>query len=118
MQTKSFSYTIALGVGLLFSGCRGDKEPDAYGNFEAEEVVVSAQASGQLQSFALAEGAQVLRGAVVGLVDTTQLGLERQQISLQREATVTKVLEVDRQIAVLDVQRELALRAYERTKRL
>lgn len=108
------------GIVLLaaLAGCNRDSEPDAYGNFEANEVVVSSQASGQLQSFTPAEGMQLARGAVAGLVDTTQLGLERQQIVAQREASSSRVTEVDRQIAVLEVQRDLARRAYERTKRL
>jgi HlyD family secretion protein len=111
---------VAAGTMLLaaLAACNGDTEPDAYGNFEANEVVVSSQASGQLQSFAPAEGMELARGAVVGLVDTTQLGLERQQIVAQREASVARVTEVDRQIGVLEVQRDLARRAYERTKRL
>ncbi len=103
---------------LALAACGGDAEPDAYGNFEANEVVVSAQASGQLQSFTITEGMQVTRGAVVGLVDTTQLALEREQIIAQREATAARVTEVTRQIGVLDVQRDLAQRAYDRTKRL
>lgn len=111
--------TPALILALFaLAGCGGDAEPDAYGNFEANEVVVSAQAGGQLRSFTLVEGMQVPRGAVVGLVDTTQLALERQQIVAQREATSARVTEVDRQIAVLEVQRDLAQRAYDRTKRL
>lgn len=106
----------ALACALL--GCRRDAEPDAYGNFEATEVVVSAQASGQLRSFTPAEGMQLARGAEVGLVDTTQLALERSQIVAQRDATGARVLEAERQIAVLAVQRELAQRVYERTRRL
>lgn len=110
----------AAGTVLLaaLAACNGDSEPDAYGNFEANEVVVSSQANGQLQSFTPAEGVQLARGAVVGLVDTTQLSLERQNIVAQREASSARVTEVDRQIGVLEVQRDLARRGYERTKRL
>jgi len=109
-----------LAVAVLTSGaaCGGDADPDAYGNFEANEVVVSSQANGQLESFTPVEGQPLERGAVVGLVDTTQLALERQQIVAQREATAARVTEVERQIGVLEVQRELARRSYERTRRL
>ena len=46
-------------VALLVSGalaCGGDGEPDAYGNFEATEVVVAAQTSGPVQRFLVSEG--------------------------------------------------------------
>jgi len=84
MGTRQLRAAAVLAFAL--GACGRDADPDAYGNFEANEVVVSAQASGQLQSFTPAEGMQLARDAIVGLVDTTQLGLERQQIVAQREA--------------------------------
>ena len=102
----------------LCAACGNDSEPDAYGNFEANEVVVSAEAAGQLRTFALAEGEQIAAGAVVGLVDTSQLAFERAQLAAQRASTEARVVEADRQIAVLEAQREVAARAYERTQRL
>lgn len=109
--------SLLIAVAVL-TACGRAPDADAYGNFEAEEVVVSSQASGQLESFTPVEGAELARGAVVGQVDTTQLALERAGLSAQREATVARVTEADRQIAVLEVQRDIARRAYERTRRL
>ena len=118
MRAPTWSFAALASAAVLLSACGGGPEPDAYGNFEAEEVVVSAQASGQLQSFIPREGMELARGAVVGLVDTTQLALERMQLAAQREATISRATEADRQIAVLEVQRDIARRAYERTRRL
>lgn len=98
--------------------CRGGSEPDAYGNFEADEVSVSAQTSGQLISFTPVEGAHLAAGAVVGLVDTTQLALERAQMIAQREATSARVAEAGNQIGVYQTQLAIAQRNYERTGRL
>ena len=103
---------------VLASACNRDGEPDAYGTFEANEVVVSAQTTGQLLTFTPVEGAQIARGAVVAIVDTTQLSLEREQVVAQRQATGSRGTEVSRQISVLDVQRQIASRIYERTRRL
>jgi HlyD family secretion protein len=100
------------------AACGGDDDPDAYGNFEANEVVVSSQTNGQLQMFTPVEGAVLDAGAVVGIVDTTQLGLELAQIAAQSASSNARVVEADRQIGVLEVQRDLARRAYERTRRL
>lgn len=109
-------------VGGMFAalvwGCAGDREPDAYGNFEANEVVVSSQTNGQLQMFTPIEGAELDAGAVVAVVDTTQLRLELVQMAAQSAATNARVVEAERQISVLTVQRDLARRAYERTRRL
>lgn len=104
-------------AGALLA-CGGDDEPDAYGNFEANEVAVSALANGQLENFTPHEGALLAAGAVVGFVDTTQLVLEREQLAAQSAASNARVVEADRQIGVLTVQRDLARRTYERTRRL
>ena len=103
---------------VLLAACNRARQPDAYGTFEANEVVVSTLATGQLVSFTPAEGIRLGRGAVVGLVDTTQLALQRQQLVAQREATAAQASEVGHQISVLEVQRTIALRTYERTRRL
>jgi HlyD family secretion protein len=103
---------------LLLSACDGGPEPDAYGNFEAIEVVVSAQTSGQLHRFTPVEGMRLERGAVVALVDTTQLALERRKLAAQRAAVGARRTEVGEQLKVLAVQHEIARRGYERTRRL
>ena len=105
-------------VAAFSAGCNRAHKPDAYGTFEANEVVVSAQTSGQLLTFTPVEGTQLARGAIVGLVDTAQLALQREQIAATGEATRARTDEATRQIGVFEVQRAIALRAYERTRRL
>ena len=107
-------------AALIFTvaACRHAPQPDAYGNFEATEVVVSAQTNGQVERFTPVEGTHIERGVIVALIDTTQLALERQQLLAQRSATGARGNEVSEQLRVLEVQREIAQRAYERTKRL
>lgn len=100
------------------AACNRGRQPDAYGTFEATEVVVSTLATGELLSFTPTEGSKLSRGALVGLVDTTQLALQRQQLIAQREATQSRVTEAGQQINVLEVQRAVAQRTYERTLRL
>ncbi|MDQ6828804.1 MAG: HlyD family efflux transporter periplasmic adaptor subunit, partial [Gemmatimonadota bacterium] len=51
-------------------------------------------------------------------IDTTHLALERRQIRAQRDAAGARSTEATRQIGVLAVQRDVALRAFERTQRL
>ena len=117
MQSRTLSLVPIL-VAALLGACHRTKAPDAYGNFEATEVVVSAQTSGQIQQFTPIEGMRLERGAVVAVIDTTQLALERQQISAQKAAAGSRGTEVSAQLRVLEVQRDIAERAYERTRRL
>ncbi|HWE43205.1 MAG TPA: efflux RND transporter periplasmic adaptor subunit [Gemmatimonadaceae bacterium] len=114
-----------IGTALLLAtqattlaGCDRAAKPDAYGNFEATEVVVSAQTSGQLQRFTAVEGARIERGTVVALVDTTQLALQRTQSVAQRAAATSRGAEVAAQLRALEAQREIAQRAFERAQRL
>ena len=108
----------ALGAAVLLTACGGDPEPDAFGNFEAVEVVVAAQTSGQVREFTPAEGMRLERDAVVALIDTTQLALEQRQLEAQSAAAGARRGEVAQQLEGLTVQREIARRAYERTRRL
>jgi HlyD family secretion protein len=118
-QLSAISYRLSVvTLAAIVTACRDGDEPDAFGNFEATEVVVSPQANGQLLWFSPSEGTAIAAGAVVGVVDTMQLALERDQIIAQRDATGARMAEVNRQIGVLMVQRQIAERTYERTRRL
>ena len=103
---------------VVLSGCNGEPEPDAYGTFEAVDVVVSSQASGQVREFTPEEGMQLALGTVAAVIDTAQLALERQQVMAQRNASSSRGTEVTEQLRVLEVERDIAQRAYERTRRL
>ena len=119
MRTHIFSPRIAIGVLFVCAAaCHRGKDPDAYGNFEADEVSVSAQASGQLTSFTPVEGSTLRVGEVAGVVDTTQLALERAQLVAQQQATAARVGEAGKQIEVYQAQIGIALRNYERMQRL
>jgi HlyD family secretion protein len=109
---------VAASLAAVLVACNGDSDPDAYGNFEATEVVVAAQTSGQIQVFTPVEGMTLAQGDVVALIDTTQLALERAQLEAQRSAVGARRNEASEQLRVLEVQRDIAQRTYERTQRL
>ena len=109
---------LSLILAAVASSCKGNSEPDAYGNFEAEEVVVSAEAGGQLEWFTPIEGMQLAANVTVGLIDSTQTALEVQQMVAQREGIRSRLGEATQNINVLEVQRGIARRNYERTRRL
>jgi HlyD family secretion protein len=109
---------LAASLLLTLGACRGGNQPDAYGNFETTEVVVSAETSGQLLSFKAEEGQTLAAGQLVGIVDTTQLALQQRQLGAQRSGAASRVNEVAQQLDALRVQEVIAGRNYERIKRL
>ena len=138
-EAESLALHMLLLTLCLAGACARPPQPDAYGNVEATEVVVGAEAAGRLVTSAIAEGQTVAAGAVVGEIDATQLNIEREQASAQRGATASRVDEVQRQIDVIEAQRaaaaaqrdaaraqrgalvsqhEIAGRSYDRTSRL
>jgi HlyD family secretion protein len=114
-QSRSLA---SIGITILVIACKGGDEPDAYGNFEADEVTVSSQATGELRSFTPVEGTRLERGAVIGAVDTVQLSLELAQLIAQKRSTGARVSAADEQVRVLEAQVGIAKRAYDRLLRL
>ena len=113
-----FPARVALTALVSLAACGGDAAPDAFGNFEAVEVVVAAQTSGPVERFLVAEGQPVAQGAVAAVMDTTALVLDRQQVAAQRAAVAARLAEVGEQLRVLEVQREISARTFERVQRL
>jgi HlyD family secretion protein len=118
MRSRGTSFRGILIGAIALAACHATKGPDAYGNIEAVEVVVGSQVAGQLQSFTPNEGNMLSAGAVVAVVDSSALVLQLQQAIAQRTAAASHIEEVARQTGVLETQRAIALRAYERIKRL
>lgn len=86
---------VPVGIGFLLgllmlwlAGCSDGPDSDAFGNFEATEITVSAEARGRLLRFAVDAGDQVAEGQVVGMVDTTQLAAQRDALLAQRQNLV------------------------------
>lgn len=108
----------AAAVGLALTACRPMQPPDAYGNIEATEVIVGAEMGGQLQVFTPSEGNRLAAGALAAVVDTSTLVIQLQQAASQRTSAGSRVNEVTQQAGVLEAQRVIAARAYERQRRL
>lgn len=110
-------YTITLAV--LLSSCNGNETlSDAYGNFEATEVLVSAEVSGKLITFTAEEGQRLTHYEEVGLVDTTQLALKKKQLEASRKIIRSRLTGVQRQVAVVEAQLKVAQREKRRIEQL
>jgi HlyD family secretion protein len=100
---------------MVVTGCSsGNGEADAYGNFEAIEYVISAEGTGPILLFSIEEGQSLLKGITVGVIDTVQLDLKRQQMFAQRRLTANKLATIQAQVDVQLEQKKNLLRDFER----
>jgi HlyD family secretion protein len=114
---RSLIYITAI-FPLLY-GCKGNgTEADAYGNFEAVEVIISSEANGKLMAFHLEEGDRLNANQVIGYIDTTQLYLTKKQLEASVEAIKSKIQNVEVQIDVLEKQKDNILREKKRVENL
>ena len=117
---------ILASLALVMASCGEDKKDyDATGTFEATEVTVSAESSGQLISFQVPEGQLLNYGVTVGQIDARQLSLKRAQLATNTEqltatdgqldankrqlvanqqATASKQLDLKKQVAAIRQQ--------------
>lgn len=77
---------------------------DATGVFEATQIDISAEGNGKLLKFDLREGEQLTADSVVGIIDTVQLHLTREQLLASRQAALSRMADVGTQIAATQEQ--------------
>ncbi len=110
---KIFIFNLLL---LLFSCRQEENGADAYGNFEAVETIVSAEANGKLLFLNAEEGQSLKAGELVALVDTTLLHLQKMQARASLGTIGKKTQDPNPQIAVLEEQKRNLVRERNRVK--
>ncbi|TRX36995.1 HlyD family efflux transporter periplasmic adaptor subunit [Flavobacterium sp. ZT3R18] len=99
-----------LALLLSLSSCNtNDNKADGYGNFEATEVTISAEANGKIEFLRLEEGDVLAPKTQVGLIDTTQLYFNKQQLVASKGTVFSKSKNVLSQINVLQEQLKTTL---------
>jgi len=90
---------------MLTASCKKNIKSDAYGNFEATETTISAEANGRILMLNIEEGSVLMQGDTVGLIDTTDLHLKRVQMVAQRSAIGSRHGNLDAQAQVYEQQK-------------
>jgi HlyD family secretion protein len=110
---------------LLIASCNKGNGFDASGNFESDEVIVSAEQNGQILTFNLNEGDTLTKGEMVGRIDSTVSKLQMQQAlatihSLkEKTSTVSQTNDlVTKQLAVQEVELDHQLKEQIRMENL
>ncbi|WP_272961268.1 HlyD family secretion protein [Barnesiella viscericola] len=98
---KKQIFYVATAAALLALGSCTDRsrEFDACGQIEATEVVVSAEANGRIIALQLTESDKLTAGEVVGVIDSVQTYLQKEELVRKRSNTQTKWVDIDRQLA-------------------
>ncbi|GAB3315484.1 HlyD family efflux transporter periplasmic adaptor subunit [Larkinella ripae] len=106
-----------LSFSLL--ACQTEPQSDAYGNFEAVETIVSAEATGALQTLAIEEGQTLKAGQTVGQIDPLQLQLRKFQLLASQRAVSSRSPNVQAQLSPYEQQlavQEQQLKTLQREK--
>ncbi len=116
---KIAANVLLMVVSLMVSSCsNNNKLSDAYGNFEAVQVTVSAESAGRIHYLNVEEGSQPDSGAVVALVDTTDLYLKKLQLQSQKKAIAVRKSSIESQVAVQQQQKQNLMVEKSRVSRL
>lgn len=105
---KTITLISIIIIAALLTGCKQEPTADAYGNFEATEITVSAKAQGEIQYLNLEEGSLLEEQIIVGLIDTMTLYLNKMQLLAQKEVVRSRSGSIWSQIAVLQSQLKTA----------
>lgn len=101
MKTKLLTF---FAIGLL-SGCSGNGDKaDAYGTFEATEVMVSSETNGRILKFDVKKGSEIAQGQEVALIDTTLFHLQKAEIDAGIRSIRTRIASIDAQNEILNQQ--------------
>jgi HlyD family secretion protein len=94
-------------AALLLAGCSNNADKaDAYGNFEAAEVIVSSETNGRILKFDVTEGAEAEKGSEIALIDTTLYHLQKAEIDAGMKSVRTRISSISAQNDILNQQIE------------
>lgn len=123
MKNQSAIHLWFSGISLILlisitSCSKNNNKADAYGNFEADEVIVSAQSMGLLLSLDVLEGEIVKKNQVIGKIDTTEPFIKQKQLLAQRSVINARLRNLESQLNVQEEQRNNLVREVDRMEKL
>ncbi len=98
------TFLLILGILLLGSCKNNSDQVDAFGNFEATEVIVSAETTGRILRFDATEGMEINNGTEIALIDTTLFHLQKEEINAGMRSVRTRITSINAQNDILNQQ--------------
>ncbi len=103
MKTRS----LIIIAAVLLGGCKNKADKaDAFGNFEATEVIISSETTGRILQFDAVEGSQIDKNEIIALIDTTLFHLQKAEIDAGMMSVRTRISSINAQNDILNQQIE------------
>lgn len=104
---------------IFLIACSNDNNNyDATGTFESEEYIISSEANGKILKLNFDEGDTLYKNQNVGLIDTTQLFLKKEQLYATINSLKNKLPDVETQLSTIEEQITAAEREKKRIEAL
>lgn len=104
---------------LLAVGCnRSGSDADAWGTFEADDVIISSETSGRIILMNVTEGTTVAGGAVIAVTDTVMAVLQRAELGAVTAQAQARLAGIAAQDAVIRQQMDNLNVNIDRTRRM
>lgn len=103
LQYKMKKYILPFILLGIFS-CKKTAEYDASGTFEADEIMVTAEATGKILELKIDEGQQLAENQQIGMIDGKGVELQKEQVLASINAIDEKTNSAGPQIQVLQSQ--------------
>jgi HlyD family secretion protein len=106
-------------ISVLFISCnKNNSNADAYGNFQADEVIISAETSGPIIQVNIDEGLSIQKGELAMVIDSMQYFLKVNELMARLKATIARKSTIYSQVAVYEQQKKIALKDLDRIKKM
>lgn len=113
MKLKNYFADLAALIFItfvLFQSCSdNNNKSDAYGNFEATEILVSSEISGKILKFEVKEGDFIKKDEPVCYIDDYQLKLKKKELEAQKDVLKSKIVNINSQIEIIEEQKRILL---------
>jgi len=115
---KNRNIVLLFAFVLFIGSCSNNEDKsDAYGNFEATEIIVSAKSNGELLRFNIQEGDVLAKGVSIGLIDTIDLYLKKKLLGQQKKTIGSQLQSIDTKMEVQQQQLENSKLSQKRIKK-
>ncbi len=96
---------LVLAMIVLITSCNGgDKQADAFGNFETIDVLVSSEVPGKIIDFSVIEGDQISENQILCYIDSTTYSIQKRKLTASQKAINAKQQQVVTSVDVLKTQ--------------
>lgn len=98
----NISILLLVSMSCLLSCNKHKINADAYGSFESDNIIVSAQSDGMVLDFAVQEGQSLEAGDYIATIDTAALVMQKKKLELQLDAFLAQYTTIPNRFKVLN----------------